>query len=32
MRSRVGMPGDEFYKVATTVVVRKDPAEKQAAA
>jgi len=29
---RVGMPGDEFYKVATTVVVREDPAEKQAAA
>jgi hypothetical protein len=29
---RVGMPGDEFYKVATTVVVRQDPAEKQAAA
>lgn len=23
---RVGMPGDEFYKVATTVVVRPDPA------
>jgi uncharacterized protein DUF4242 len=22
---RVGMPGSEFYKVATTVVVRKDP-------
>ena len=29
---RVGMPGDEYYKVATTVVVRKDPAEKKAAA
>jgi hypothetical protein len=29
---RVGMPGDECYKVATTVVVRKDPAEKKAAA
>ena len=29
---RVGMPGDEYYKVATTVVVREDPAEKQAAA
>ena len=29
---RVGMPGDEFYKVATTVVVRSDPAEDQAAA
>lgn len=29
---RVGMPGDEFYKVATTVVVRADPAEMQAAA
>ena len=24
---RVGMPGDEFYKVATTVVVREDPSE-----
>jgi hypothetical protein len=24
---KVGMPGDEFYKVATTVVVRPDPAE-----
>ena len=29
---RVGMPGDEFYKVATTVVVRADPIEKQVAA
>src|SRR5262245_60501973 len=29
---RVGMPGDEFYKVAMTAVVRKDPAQKQAAA
>jgi Nickel responsive protein SCO4226-like len=29
---RVGMPGDEFYKVATTVVVRGDPAEAQVAA
>jgi hypothetical protein len=29
---RVGMPGDEFYKVATTVVVRSDPAKDQAAA
>lgn len=24
---RVGMPGEEFYEVATTVVVRPDPAE-----
>ena len=24
---RVGMPGDEFYDVATTVVVRADPAD-----
>lgn len=24
---RVGMPGEEFYPVATTVVVRPDPAE-----
>jgi len=24
---RVGMPGEEFYKVKTTVVVRNDPAE-----
>jgi len=29
---RVGMPGDEFYKVATTVVVRSDAAKDQAAA
>ena len=29
---RVGMPGDEFYPVATTVVVRADPAEKASAA
>jgi hypothetical protein len=29
---RVGMPGDEFCKVLTTVVVREDPAEKEAAA
>jgi hypothetical protein len=28
---RVGMPGEEFYKVATTVVVRSDPVEAQAA-
>ena len=28
----VGMPGDEFYKVATTVVVRDDPMPAQAAA
>ena len=27
---RVGMPGDEFYKVATTVVVRSDAAKDQA--
>lgn len=25
---RVGMPGEEFYTVATTVVVRPDPAPK----
>lgn len=24
---RVGMPGEEFYKVATTVVARNDPPE-----
>ncbi|MFG6082397.1 nickel-binding protein [Paracoccus litorisediminis] len=24
---RVGMPGEEFYPVATTVIVRPDPAE-----
>jgi hypothetical protein len=29
---RVGMPGDEFYKVATTVVVREDPVEAAVAA
>ena len=29
---RVGMPGEEFYKVATTVVVRSDPAPKASAA
>ncbi|MBR0795073.1 DUF4242 domain-containing protein [Bradyrhizobium jicamae] len=29
---RVGMPGEEFYKVATTVVVRIDPAESPVAA
>lgn len=28
---RVGMPGDEFYEVADTVVVREDPKEKAAA-
>ncbi len=28
---RVGMPGDEFYPVVTTVVVRADPAEQKAA-
>ena len=28
---RVGMPGDEFYPVITTVVVREDPAEAKAA-
>src|SRR4029453_9209438 len=28
---RVGMPGDEFYKIATTVVVRDDPAAAKAA-
>ena len=27
---RVGMPGDEFHKVATTVVVRSDAAKDQA--
>jgi hypothetical protein len=26
------MPGEEFYEVATTVVVRDDPAEAKAAA
>jgi hypothetical protein len=29
---RVGMPGDEFCKVLSTVVVRDDPAEASAAA
>lgn len=29
---RVGMPGNDFYKVATTVVVRADPMEKAAEA
>ena len=29
---RVGMPGEEFYPVATTVIVRDDPAEASAAA
>jgi len=29
---RVGMPGDEFYKVMTTVVVRDDPLEPRVAA
>ena len=29
---RVGMPGDEFYPVAATVVVRADPVQAQAAA
>ncbi|KYG99174.1 nickel-binding protein [Bradyrhizobium sp. DOA1] len=28
---RVGMPGEEFYEVATTVVVRSDPPKAQAA-
>jgi hypothetical protein len=28
---RVGMPGEEFYPVATTVVVRSDPAQAAAA-
>lgn len=28
---RVGMPGEDFYKVATTVVVCPDPVEMQAA-
>lgn len=27
---RVGMPGEEFYPVATTVIVREDPAEAKA--
>jgi hypothetical protein len=29
---RVGMPGEEFYAVAATVVVRDDPAEAKGAA
>jgi len=29
---RVGMPGDDFYKVAATVVVRDDPVEASMAA
>ncbi len=29
---RVGMPGDEFYPVATTVLVRADPVEAKSAA
>ena len=29
---RVGMPGEEFYKVATTVVVNSDPVEAAIAA
>ena len=28
---RVGMPGEEFYPVITTVVVRADPAKAKAA-
>jgi hypothetical protein len=28
---RVGMPGEDFYPVAATVVVRTDPAQAQAA-
>ena len=28
---RVGMPGDEFYPVKTTFVVRSDPADAKAA-
>jgi hypothetical protein len=28
---RVGMPGDEFYEVADTVVIRQDPMQKKAA-
>ena len=28
---RVGMPGEEFYPVASTVVVRPDPAQEAAA-
>lgn len=29
---RVGMPGEEFYKVATTAIVRDDPVEPPIAA
>jgi hypothetical protein len=29
---RVGMPGDEFYPVAATVLIRADPAEAKSAA
>ena len=29
---RVGMPGDEFYKVATTAIIRADPVEEKFAA
>ena len=29
---RVGMPGEEFYRVETTVVIRDDPAEASVAA
>lgn len=29
---RVGMPGDEFYRVADTVIVRDDPVVTEAAA
>lgn len=28
---RVGMPGDEFYEVGNTVVIRQDPGQKKAA-
>ena len=29
---KVGMPGEDFYKVATTVVVRADPVDEKFAA
>ena len=29
---RLGMPGEEFYKVATTVIVRSDPVQPRVAA
>lgn len=29
---RVGMPGEDFQRVATTVIVRNDPSEHQTAA